>query len=1174
MKRISRHHYALNVHNGYIVSMRTSWMRGLFIDPISIKEKITINKKGDSENVEGIVNKKGNLIWQHDDYQVVRTVVDHPIWPCPIIEFQVTNKSEKTLILEISWNFFHKSVFTCLYPGRRNETSDVILNEGTTEFPLFFHKIHKERPQNCIWNFKCNLAPAEKTNLICPIWFIRSKYETNFSGFAFLVQKDDIEGAVAALSAQVDRPFEEELIQMLSRKYTPLFWLEGKEVSEDVLRFIRAAPIQAIISLQKLGESSRNILLNSGIILREIEGPSNSFLEDLVQRNIDELLDVNRQNDKIIVCPCDPVFMISLALTSAAHGYRLLLMRDGIYEQIRNMNPTQVRICNKRDLPIPYDLISRLVGNGIKWAQYSEDNISVIEGTANALTLFGSIANIFLDHYLYPTDSSGNMVKAIVEGRERGASQDDMYFITEPHLNGPPIVIVSTYDENNYRTAISAANYAKSKNATVYTIHDFSQDTKRQINLNLKELSDFIRGDVADLWNDLFRLSIIKSFLSNQDTRLSVYQSSEMQKGALSYSYIDPEKAEEWLKAISPDDWKEVQEGSLRYEDVNAKIIQGLQQYRAYIPQSVISIIPADALVPFPAITSIIIHLIGRLMLRELSESVLAAFWFPAKKSVLFFPADPSVPLELLTIPENESFLNTMHSSFAFGRMVCNDPNDAPLQCGYSLLNLLEHTKKNLALVVVNPTDDLPDSTLEGQAIERNRMMEAESLTGRMATKDNVIKGLCNSSLAYFSCHGGLSTDNRPYLILRDGCLHGDDLPNLQMRPLVFANACHSAADLGFSTTGSLALSFIKRGAIAYIGTLWQVESQSAAFIGTALMDGLFEKPIGTALSTIRNPGILPDYTGFSYILFGDPTLSLSDPLLFSAEAYFFSKLTEHYQRMESWKFVKSSTQKAITCFEAMSEEFLDRSIRDIKNRRLWDNASSVAKSIVLQFRTDYYIAAYNLATANEQKDEKLRLALDVLQKGEELYPDNPWFRARKNGLLGMNALWLGYELLKSKPSGIQPAQKEFSEAARFFQAGAESEPSKRIQQLLVSHKFEAEGLASLCQGMKELGQSRKSYDSLVDSFRFFMDGSERASVPQVKEKLIALQKLPLKYLINWDKSALNDLESRYTDGKITKIEFENMRRKINERVCAYEQLLLGVSHSPFSSQSEITSEE
>jgi CHAT domain-containing protein len=98
--------------------------------------------------------------------------------------------------------------------------------------------------------------------------------------------------------------------------------------------------------------------------------------------------------------------------------------------------------------------------------------------------------------------------------------------------------------------------------------------------------------------------------------------------------------------------------------------------------------------------------------------------------------------------------------------------------------------------------------------------------------------------------------------------------------PLVFMNACRTDGQAPLYTTlDGWALRFLKAGAGAFVGSLWEVVDTSASayaseFYRAVLAGETLGKAAGMARNTIRNePG---DPTWLAYTLYGDPAATVT----------------------------------------------------------------------------------------------------------------------------------------------------------------------------------------------------------------------------------------------------------------------------------------------------------
>ncbi len=162
--------------------------------------------------------------------------------------------------------------------------------------------------------------------------------------------------------------------------------------------------------------------------------------------------------------------------------------------------------------------------------------------------------------------------------------------------------------------------------------------------------------------------------------------------------------------------------------------------------------------------------------------------------------------------------------------------------------------------LVVNPTNDLPGTEVEADAVETilNRFSDQISLTklnGNHATRVEVKKLLSTSDVFHYCGHAffdgpgetesGLELASNERLTLRD-IRELDSVPRV-----VFFNACESARVRGnevalrgaSDTPGYQAAAFaeiiLRAGVDAYLGTYWQVTDSAAAKFASTVYTNL-----------------------------------------------------------------------------------------------------------------------------------------------------------------------------------------------------------------------------------------------------------------------------------------------------------------------------------------------
>lgn len=188
------------------------------------------------------------------------------------------------------------------------------------------------------------------------------------------------------------------------------------------------------------------------------------------------------------------------------------------------------------------------------------------------------------------------------------------------------------------------------------------------------------------------------------------------------------------------------------------------------------------------------------------------------------------------------------------------------------------------AFVVPDPT--LPD--MPGEIEELNRLFRAVGAGAPGQILQDVVKlvewiNTGEAGLLHFACHnhfeqgaGGSS------IIMRDDTFEPTMLSTavgaraLSVRsPLVFLNACRSAgATFEYTQLMSWAAQFMKAGAGAFIGTLWEVPSKQARYFAEAFYDACLKQRLSlgdaskAARNAIKDPG---DPTWLAYTVYGNP---------------------------------------------------------------------------------------------------------------------------------------------------------------------------------------------------------------------------------------------------------------------------------------------------------------
>jgi pimeloyl-ACP methyl ester carboxylesterase len=175
------------------------------------------------------------------------------------------------------------------------------------------------------------------------------------------------------------------------------------------------------------------------------------------------------------------------------------------------------------------------------------------------------------------------------------------------------------------------------------------------------------------------------------------------------------------------------------------------------------------------------------------------------------------------------------------------------------------------ALIVVDPTLDLPGAADEGDALAR-RLREhgadVEVLTGPAASRAAVLQafGSGRYDVLHFAGHGFFDADDpaRSGLVCARGeVLRGSDLDGLGDLPaLVFFNACEAARVrkrgagsrlFAFRRSTSVAEAFLSGGVANFLGTHWPVGDEAALTFSSVFYERLLEgAPLGDSVLAAR----------------------------------------------------------------------------------------------------------------------------------------------------------------------------------------------------------------------------------------------------------------------------------------------------------------------------------
>lgn len=207
---------------------------------------------------------------------------------------------------------------------------------------------------------------------------------------------------------------------------------------------------------------------------------------------------------------------------------------------------------------------------------------------------------------------------------------------------------------------------------------------------------------------------------------------------------------------------------------------------------------------------------------------------------------------------------------------------------GRSLLSRGESVKdENLngtrrALLIVNPTCDLPDAEIEGKAVMelfRSQGIYCDYISRSLATLGNVLNRLNDYQYDFIHFCGHADSEGESALILNGDVKFPASaiLRSKAKAQCIFLNGCQTAAaDAQEDELKDLVNAFARNGAKAVVGPLYPISDVSAKEFSLRFFEKVLSgTPIGMALSEIRSCFSSEEgpKTWLSFVLYGNPAL-------------------------------------------------------------------------------------------------------------------------------------------------------------------------------------------------------------------------------------------------------------------------------------------------------------
>ncbi|MBU7019150.1 MAG: CHAT domain-containing protein [Theionarchaea archaeon] len=189
-------------------------------------------------------------------------------------------------------------------------------------------------------------------------------------------------------------------------------------------------------------------------------------------------------------------------------------------------------------------------------------------------------------------------------------------------------------------------------------------------------------------------------------------------------------------------------------------------------------------------------------------------------------------------------------------------------------IHLLGKREKK-ALLIADPTERLPGAVRECEYLKDHLQGYFTSIYLK-PEKARKVDIMYHFSQKYDIIHYAGELDKNNCLPVYKGELTCAEIERtLEGSPVVFINGCCSAKAFSYDIEG-LAKTFLERGALSFIGSLWGIHDRTAAEIAAEFYKNCLKYPVGEALRLSRKKYYsIEDITWAAFVMYGDPTLNL-----------------------------------------------------------------------------------------------------------------------------------------------------------------------------------------------------------------------------------------------------------------------------------------------------------
>ncbi|MHA1230601.1 MAG: C25 family cysteine peptidase [Candidatus Helarchaeota archaeon] len=500
MNQISSKCFEIKFNDDNLIkNISTNWMNTDFIPLIDIEESLSVNIDGKNYNKFEAISTSPKIQSQYDNCIIERIVKEHDVFPAPEIILKIKNNDHKKHKVKLKWSLKALHDYTQIF-----EKLDEVYTEYD-QYYLFFIKLPEFIIRNEIksseFQLEKELLPNEEKEIHINMFFSRSFIDSlNFSGIGFLIDKEDKEGAIAAIGCNIFGKIKTNNNTFpIHSLYSPIFWTDKSDIPsfETFLDILEKSPIKVLFTFENINETLKNKIEKLGIEIKVVKQYYKCKTIDL-QLAIDELYDRKPYFMEIMVLPDNDFVNISCAPIIGRLNSRIILNKPKYMDVIQKIKPQLITLMGDyTEIPKNYEKKFSKKFQVVRLAYPIKERVVLLQ----MLFLTRYIVNkILLREYLDPDDSEYELFleKLQITKDElidkflktfTTLTYEQLHLI-EATVNGPQSVILSTISENNWHNAIIGANYSNSKNTVCYIIEDNTIDEKKTIGKLLERIDE------------------------------------------------------------------------------------------------------------------------------------------------------------------------------------------------------------------------------------------------------------------------------------------------------------------------------------------------------------------------------------------------------------------------------------------------------------------------------------------------------------------------------------------------------------------------------------------------------------------------------------------------------------------------------------------------------------